>query len=548
MMSESMRKLVIVPMRLPLLLLTLAAYALRVHGLTTQSLWRDEVDAVYFALRDLPETLSMFTAMAQNGPLYFLSLRAWFWLVGADAFALRYPSVMASTAVVLLTWQVARQLLGLFSDKDASNTSVDNPKPGLYALNVVALLAACFMAINPYQFWYGQEGKMYALITMLSLLAHWLWLRGISHGGWRNWLAYLVIVSLSLYSHLMMIILLPLHFLWFIIAWPQSRHHWRGYGMALAGLTLPYLPLLLWQWPMLLATEPKTGFSFVPLSKMVESLAMSHSHGLLPPVPWLQLTPLLFLFTAGLFFGGGLLADGSDERELLALPETPHERSVVLTAWRRHLLLISWAVVPVLTIYLLSLRQPVYTDRYIIWIAPALMILIALGLRAVYTHAGQLGKPISVLLLLYILGFWGGALYEQKSSTIKYDLRGGVGYVTTRRAPETLLILQIPHLEWSYRYYTSDFQVGLFADSDARMGDWASGLWTNNGLPDAEARAQVDAQMREMVGARQELWLLSSEVEMWDERHLMREWLNEHGEIVDKAEFHGVQAHHYRLR
>ncbi|MEZ4614244.1 MAG: hypothetical protein R2867_01840 [Caldilineaceae bacterium] len=57
--------------RLCLLLLILAAYGWRTHGLTTQSLWRDEVDAVYFALRDLPETLSMFVAMAQNGPLYF---------------------------------------------------------------------------------------------------------------------------------------------------------------------------------------------------------------------------------------------------------------------------------------------------------------------------------------------------------------------------------------------------------------------------------------------------------------------------------------------
>ncbi len=516
--------------RLLLLLLTLLAYALRVHGLTVQSLWRDEVDAIYFALRDLPETLSMFTAMAQNGPLYFLSLRAWFAVAGADAFALRYFSVCASTLAIGLTWQVARQLLGRSGAPGAS------PWRGMTG---IALLAALLMAINPYQFWYGQEGKMYALITTLALVAHWLWLRGITLGGWRPWLGYLLVVSLALYSHLLMIMLIPLHMAWFVLAWPQSRHHWRGYALALAGLTLPYLPLLIWQWAILMASEPKTGFAFTPLAKMAETLAMSHSYGLLPPVPWLQLAPILFLAMAGAIFGGGVLPGHS-----MAPSDALTNR---LLPWRRHLLLLSWATLPVLTIYLLSLRQPVYTDRYVIWIAPALMILIGLGARAVHEHAGRLGRPLATLLLLYLIGFWALAIQDEKSTTIKYDLRGGVRYVAERRAPSTLLILQIPHLEWSYRYYTSDFTFDLFRGSDERLGRWATGLWTNAGQPDEQARAQVDQEMRAITHGEEELWLLSSEVELWDHRHLMREWLDAHGQIIDKAEFHGVQARHYRL-
>ncbi|MCB0063019.1 MAG: glycosyltransferase family 39 protein [Caldilineaceae bacterium] len=517
-----------------LLLLLLAAYAVRVHGLTTQSLWRDEVDAVYFALRDLPETLSMFTAMAQNGPLYFLILRVWFMVAGAGPFALRYLSVCAGTLAIVLTWQVARRLLG------SVTSSHIQPSLGTASL---ALLAALLMAINPYQFWYSQEGKMYALITMFALLAHWLWLRGMTQGGRRTWFFYLLTVSFSIYSHLLMIMLIPLHMVWFLIAWPQSRSHWRGYGLALAGLTLPYLPLLVWQWPMLLASEPKTGFTFTPLTSMVETLAMSHSYGLLPPAPWLQLTPILFLALAGLLFGSSVMSPiNAGETASVANRAVPS-----LSAWRRHALLVSWGVVPVLTIYLLSLRQPVYTDRYVIWIAPAVMMLIALGLRAVYVNAGRLAVPLTGLLLLYLVGFWLVAVQEEKQTTIKYELRGGVHYVAERRAPDTLLILQIPHLEWSYRYYTSDFTFDLFADSDARLGRWATGLWTNGGLADEEARAQVDHEMRAMTHGEAELWLLSSEVEMWDARHLMREWLDAHGRIVDKAEFHGVQARHYVL-
>src|SRR5690349_8154341 len=99
--------------RFYLLLLVLAAFAWRVQGLSNQSLWRDEVDAVYFALRNLRETLGMFKRGADNGALYFLTLRPWFYLVGASAFALRYPSALAGTLSVPLLWQVARQLVGV---------------------------------------------------------------------------------------------------------------------------------------------------------------------------------------------------------------------------------------------------------------------------------------------------------------------------------------------------------------------------------------------------------------------------------------------------
>ncbi|MEZ4614245.1 MAG: hypothetical protein R2867_01845 [Caldilineaceae bacterium] len=400
-------------------------------------------------------------------------------------------------------------------------------------------MAAVLMAVNPYQLWYGQEGKMYALITALTLLANWFWLEGIARptltrGGWRPWLAYLIVVSCAIYSHLLMIMIIPLHLLWFLLAWPQSRYAWRGYALALAGLTLPYLPLLIWQWPLLMAAEPQTGFSFVPFTKMLETLTQGQFYGLLPPPPWVQLIPILFLALVGIVIGGGAMQ---------ATAQDP----LTISPWRRHGLLVAWLFVPVIVIYLLSLRQPVYTDRYVIWIAPALMILMALGVRTIVENAGLLGRPIVGALLLYTLGFWLYAGWQEKSQIIKYDLRSGVTYVDQRRDEDTLLILQIPHQEWAYRYYTGNFTFQLFQGSDARLGAWAEGLWTNNGHPDETARRQVDEQMRNLTTGRKELWLLSSEVEMWDSRHLMREWLDSHGTIVEQAEFHGVQVRHYEL-
>jgi hypothetical protein len=151
-------------------------------------------------------------------------------------------------------------------------------------------------------------------------------------------------------------------------------------------------------------------------------------------------------------------------------------------------------------------------------------------------------------LLIYVLGFWLYAGWQQKTEETKYDLRGGITYLDERRTPDSLLILQIPHMEWPYRYYTSDFGPRPFAESEGRLAPWTGGMWTNQGWPDEVARADVAQQMAEKTAGYADVWLLRSEVEMWDQRHLMDQWLDEHGEVVDQADFHGVQVRHYRLQ
>ncbi|CAN5530765.1 hypothetical protein BH10CHL1_BH10CHL1_33730 [soil metagenome] len=549
--------------RLYLILLILVSFAWRVQGLANQSLWRDEVDAVYFALRNLRETLAMFVRVADNGALYFLMLRGWFNLVGASEFALRYPSVLASTLSVVLLWQVARRLVQVRSvECETRNADAQTERVGALALETPAIeadllterstlrtshpegtrpirilssvpfLSATLLALNPYQLWYAQEGKMYAVITCLTLLATWFWLTGIERGGWRRWLGYLITVSIAMYTHLLMVLLIPLHFIWFLIAWPQSRRQWRGYELALAGLTLPYLPMVWWQWAMLTTSEHRTGFTFVPLRETLRSLIFSHSRGFLPSDNLLSLTPIFFLALAGLVLGFYEMGQ----------PATQPDNE--LSAGRRFLLVISWVIVPILSIYALSLRQAIFTERYVIWIAPAIMLLLALGVQVVMHNAGKIAGLLAGLLLIYVLGFWFYVGWQQKTMPMKYDLRDAVTYIAQRRQPDTLLILQIPHMQYSYRYYSGDFSANYLDDSDERLGDWVGGLWTNDG----KSAADVDQQMQELTAGAAELWVLRSEVEMWDSRHLMDEWLDQHGTVIDQAEFLGTQVKHYRFR
>ena len=524
-----------------MLLLLVAAFGWRVQGLSRQSLWRDEVDAVYFATRHLPDTLSMFVQAGQNGPLFFLALRPWFWLTGTSEFAVRFVSAMAGVLSVALLWQVTRQLIPTrlheASPEDDGPSYPVQTAPA--TANLIPFAAAVFLAANPYQLWYSQEGKMYTVVTAIVLLSSWLFWRGITAGGWRPWLGYLLTVTVGLYTHLLLILLYPLHMVWFLIAWPQSKRHWQGYGLALAGLIVPYAPMVWWQWDLLTAGHQMTGFSFTPLPEMLRILLFNQSRGFMPEPHIIWLAPVFFLGAAGLLLGPGEI--GSRQWRASGEPGPS------LSPWRRYGLLLSWLVLPVLTIYALSLRQPIFTDRYIVWIAAAAMIFLALGVQAVWRHSGQIFRYLAFALAVYIVVFWLYAGWQQKTLPMKYDLRAGVTYIADRRSPDTLLLLQIPHLQYAVQYYTSGFGPRPFEGGSERLGNWAEGLWTNNGWDDDQARMLADQQMRELTAGASEVWVLRSEVEMWDQRHLMEEWLDTHGTLLESADFNGVQVRRYRL-
>jgi 4-amino-4-deoxy-L-arabinose transferase-like glycosyltransferase len=507
-----------------IVLITVAAFAWRMYRLTYQSPWRDEVDAIFLAVRPLSETLSMFISPAQNGPLYFLVLRAWLSLAGASYFALRYLSVLAGVLSIVILWQVARRLL---------------PGDGQAGLSNIPLLATLLFAFNPYQVWYGQEGKMYTLVMCLTLLAAWSWLEAIRHGGGRRWLRYFAITSISIYTHLMTALMIPLHIVWFLIAWPHSRRQWKGYLAALAGLTLPYLPLVWWQWHYLTSPSYNSGFRFVPLGEMIRSLLLGYSRGLLPTQTLYWLVPIFFLLLVGALMGGS----GASVQQ-----DPTNSSPVFLSSVQRWAILLSWLVAPVALIFGVSLLKPVYVDRYVIWIMPAFVMLLAMGIHIVRQNSGRWARPMVVALIVYVMALWLIMGWRQVHSPIKTQLREAVGFVAERRQPGELLIMQIPHNHYAYRYFTSDFGPDPFENSDARLAPWTEGIWTQNGLPDDAAMAEVDAIMQEKTAGYQDVWVILSEAEMWDGRRLMDRWLDSHGVLAEQQTFYGVEVRHYVLR
>jgi len=305
--------------------LVLLAFGLRVAGLDAQSLWRDEVDAVRFTLRPMGEVLSTFATPGQNGPLYYLLLRPWLAVAGSGEFALRFFSAAMGVLAVPLVARLARRL------------------PWAEARPALGSLAALLAATSPYLVWYGQEGKMYTLVVLLVLWAMERYLAALRQGGWQRWLLAVSATSAAFYVHLVAALIVPVQVLVF---WLHDagirRARWRAALASLAALTLPYLPLLAWQLP-LLTQRAETGYAFVPLHEMALSLLAGYSLGVVQEAtPWALALFLLVLLLSGLL------------------------------AWRQGwAMLLGWLLLPVVAFFAVTLLRPIYTARYLVFILPA---------------------------------------------------------------------------------------------------------------------------------------------------------------------------------
>lgn len=448
-------------------LVVLLAFGLRAWHLDFQSLWRDETDALRFSQAPLTELLGNLTRPGWNGPLYFILLRGWLALGGESEFAARYSSLILGVLAVPLTWVVGRRMAG----------------------RATGAIGAALVALSPYLVWYSQELKMYTLVLALGLLSTYLYLCALDEGGWGWWLGHVVTTSLMIYTHILAVLILLPQALWFAVGWRRYRSRWQGWLADMAALTLPYLPLAVWQVPLLLS-DFQTGHPFYPLDDMVRLLFLAFSRGV--ATPWEPISMGVFLL---LLLGGLVLRDPGDYRGVPALA--------------------LWLAVPVLAVYLISLGMPIFTDRYLIYVTPAYALLLARGLVTI----GRRWRPAQVVVAALLVIFLAQGWWTQAARPIKSDFRGAARLVAEGYQPGDLVIFQMPYGRYTFEYYYRQPFEG------------AEGLYTNHGMSEAEA----NQQMRAMTAGRSTVWLIGTEMEMWDQRHLVLQWLQAHGRQTQEA-------------
>jgi hypothetical protein len=130
--------------------------------------------------------------------------------------------------------------------------------------------------------------------------------------------------------------------------------------------------------------------------------------------------------------------------------------------------------------------------------------------------------------------------------------------VADRLEDGDLLLFQIPYGRYSFEHYfrlTQETARSLPTVGEHRLllpsvlgggGEpyqSVEGLYTNNGMEPAEA----DRRMAGLLAGGRTVWLIASEVELWDERGLVRAWLDEHATLAGEAHFTRVDVYRYEL-
>ena len=464
------------------LLLVLVAFLLRVAILDNQSLWRDEVDVIRFASWAPAELSESLLKEGHNGPLYYVGMRLWLSLAGKSEFGLRFPSACCSVLAVALLWQVGRKVVG----------------------QKAATIAALIVAVSPYLVWYGQDAKMYAAVSALSLLAMLCLWRGLSGDGTRYWVGFVLAASLSFYVHVLSALMIAVYAAELPVFWPEFRHRWRDWLLSLGLLTLPYIPLAVWQLPWVLHTFD-TGHPEYGLRQMLSLLLKLYTRGVAQAGGWVAPAAFLFALLVGVFG-----------------PRQARDDTI-----RRRLFLVIWLCLPVVLIYLVSLRVRVFEPRYLIFIAPAFYLLVALGIQRLRQASRLLaGTTLAIVLSFSLLG-----TAIQSTRLLKSDFRGAAAYVAAHRQGSEPILFQMPYGRHTFEYYFGEEYAAL-------EGPWANG--------DQDA-GTINHALADMLTGCDSVWYVQSESQLWDARGLTKAWLAAHGQVVNTAHFALVDVWRYEL-
>jgi uncharacterized membrane protein len=477
-----------------LIALTLVAFLLRAPHLDTQSLWRDEVDVTRLTDQPLTELTRDLLQIKHNGPLFYLLMRGWLSLVGDNQFMLRYLSLCFGVLAVPLVYRIGRNLVG----------------------RQAAILAALLGTVSPYLVWYSQDAKMYALVMALTLLAVACELEALRTGRLWWWAGFVAFASLSFYVHILSALMIPVYVAALLLAWPRRREQWWGGLASLGLLILPYLPLIVWQLPLVLDTYD-TGHPFYPIDQILSLLFNLYARGVALVGGWVVVAAFVFAILGGLFVS----VKGDSWYRLAGT------RLAIPVKIRSRLFLLLWFFLPIILVYSISLRAPVFEPRYLIFIAPAFYLLTALGLVAL----SRVSRTAAGAALAAVLSFGLLAVWVQATTPIKSDFRAAADYMMTHRQPATPIMFQMPYVRHTFDYYFDGEYVAL------------EGLWTNDG----KTEAQVEQEMARLLVDYPDVWLVASESWLWDSRDLTRAWLDQHAHLTETTSFALVDVYHYDL-
>ena len=478
-------------------LLIVLGLALRVYRLDVQSFWNDEGTTIQLVTRPLP-TITRDASHDIHPPFYYYVLHYWTFALGRSEFAARSLSALLGALLVALSYRLGIVFFGVRT----------------------ALLAALFSAISPLQVYYAQEARMYMLAAVLGAGATLCFWELVKHPKSPRWLLppkgmpYVILMVLTLYTHYFGVTLLIAHNLgWLALTmhrWIKARRIARrgplpawitSWIVAQAIITFAYLPWVwlsrdqLLNWPMI--SEP-----FGPLT-LLRRAAVAFSLGLtVPETGW----PL------GIAAVLAVLA-------ILGLYVPLRQNAGEETPWSGATLSLFYCAIPLLSMYVISVRRPMYDPKFLLLATPGFHVLAARGLERLCPRKRRTLASVPVLLIAGIAALLvvGGTAYSLQNLYFdpryaRDDYRGIAEHIrSVSREGDTILINAPSQIETFSYYY--DEELSIYT------------LPRHRPINEEETRAELSS----LPGKHQRIFAIFWATDESDPNRVIEGWLDRHG-------------------
>ena len=393
-------------LRLALIALLLAAFALRLHELARQDIWWDEARNIDVALRPFFQ-IPTAPELDIQPPLYYWFLHGWDRLlavaIGQTPAALAYSSRLLS----VFAGVIGVALLAMLGRLAGGSTA--------------ALLAVAIGALSP--FWLGesQEARMYT--TGFALLAGAAAALLIATRRWQGQsqralfsgpsLLFVLLSAAALLTHYNAVFVLVAWYAWWGVWALLQRDRWRRllsvavHGVLMTLLVLPVAPIALRQIPDYanpnIAIVSAGDYLWQNWQAYVGGYAFDA--GLLAGngVAWLW--AVLAVGAIGLVAGATSLRRPTDEQEIATVRYAPGAITFLLT----------WLAGGLALYYIAVLDRNAFNVRYASFVTPALYTLLGVGLAGF----ARWWRPLPyVLFVLVAAGLIHGAyadIYDSRN-------------------------------------------------------------------------------------------------------------------------------------
>lgn len=453
--------------------ITLVGLLLRLLG-SGQSLWLDEaIGVVAVTNQSYRELFSSFLLADNHPPLYYLILKLWMDFGGTSELYIRIPSIIAGSVTVFFTYKIAKYL---------SNSTF------------VAAIAALLLATSQIHVYYSHEARMYIFTSLFAAWSIYEYLKK----RWRN---FSISLLLLLFSDYMTIFMLP-------VFWTAAiyKRHDKKWWIGFISAHIPFTFFgVLWLPHFLHQLEGGAKFlATLPEWQSVAGGATLRQLGLL----WAKLTIGRISFTSDVLYLI-ILAIFSPIFVIGLFKARRIRTESITTIWL-------WLTLPVLVSFIVSVVFPAFIYFRLIYILPALYILLAFSTRR---------SKLSLILCTGVLfiNIFALGVYYLDSYQKREQWREAVLYIEEMAGGDDVVLFSNPEPFAPYQWYqTKDLGVGA----------------TNSIAPSGEiSRKIIDS----VILDKNRVFYVNYLQDLMDPEQIVLQSLDEYGfEVVGAKTFHGV--------